>query len=138
MRRRGRCAGDVEHQVVDVAVPPVLARLVRADDRMLVVRVEMRRRVPVRRLVAAADMTTSHAETEVHPTAPHPEAVLATPARRLDRVVEVNVLARRAHCRGHAKLLSARWSSGTVPKRPARKSSMASRISSRVFITNGP
>jgi hypothetical protein len=40
--------------------------------------VEMRGRVLVRGAVAAADVTTLHAEPEVHPRAAHPQAVLAS------------------------------------------------------------
>ena len=66
---------------------------------MVVVRVEVRGGVTVRRLVAAADVTARHAEAEVHPAAAHPEAVLAPPARRRDRVSEVDVLAGDVRCR---------------------------------------
>src|SRR5947208_12456267 len=54
-----RCAVDVEREIVLVAVPPVFARFIGLDDRMAL-RMEVRGRVPIRRVVAAADVATRH------------------------------------------------------------------------------
>src|SRR6266851_1885762 len=70
-------AGRVELDLVGIAPAPVLARLERPDDRMSGL-VEMRGGVFVRGAVAAADMTTLHAEPKVHPRAAHAQAVLAS------------------------------------------------------------
>ena len=53
---RGRGAVGLEHELVGVAPPPVLARLVGADERVVGVRVEVGGGVPVRGAVAAADV----------------------------------------------------------------------------------
>src|SRR6266851_8184027 len=71
-----RPAGGLELDLVGVAPTPVFARLESPDDRMSGL-VEMRGGVLVRRAVAAADMTTLHAEPKVHPRAAHAQAVLA-------------------------------------------------------------
>jgi hypothetical protein len=47
----------------------------------------------VRRAVAAADVTAGHAESEVHPRAAHPKAVLAAVAAGCDLVDLVEMLA---------------------------------------------
>jgi len=52
-----RRAVDGEGEVVHVAVPPVLAGLVGLDERV-VLRAEVGGRMPVRRVVAAADVAT--------------------------------------------------------------------------------
>src|SRR5207253_959330 len=80
--RRGRDPGfalnpvDPEEHVVDVAPAPVLARLERADDRMLGL-VGVGGRVAVGGVVAAADVTAGEADAEVQPLAADAEAVLA-------------------------------------------------------------
>ena len=93
-----RCAVDVEREIVLVAVPPVFARFVRLDDRMAL-RMEVRGRVPIRRVVAAADVATRHAQTQVHPSTADSQAVYASVAARfhLDDLVEVGT--RLAHRR---------------------------------------
>src|SRR5436190_2707249 len=67
---------DDERDLVDVAPAPVLARLGRADDRMGGL-VEVRGRVPVRRVVAAADVPAGLAHAQMHPPAAGPQALLA-------------------------------------------------------------
>src|SRR5207237_9819349 len=68
MRRRfpGKEAEAIDHQIVGVAVRPVLSRLERLDRRMLGP-VEMLRRMLLRRRVAAAHAPAAHAQPEVDP-----------------------------------------------------------------------
>src|SRR5207248_6979592 len=84
-RRRftGKKAETVDHQVIDVAIRPVLRGLERLDDRMLRP-VEMLRRVVIRRRVAAADVTAGHAKSQMHPFAARLQALLASRAAGLD------------------------------------------------------
>src|SRR5438105_8353552 len=86
MRRRfpGKEAEAIDHQIVGVAVRPVLAGLERLDRRMLGP-VEMLRRMLIRRRVAAAHVTAAHAQPEVDPLATGLQTLLASPAARLDR-----------------------------------------------------
>src|SRR5262249_29449901 len=65
-----------ERALVDVAPHPVLARLGGADQRVGRL-VEVRGRVAVRRVVAAADLAAHEALAEVHPVAADLEALLA-------------------------------------------------------------
>ena len=81
MRGRRRGALDFEEEVIGVAPPPVLSWLVRADDGVIGILVPMRCGVPVRGLVAAADVTAVHAKAKVQPSSPHPQAILTTGAR---------------------------------------------------------
>src|SRR5262249_1144365 len=76
--------------VVDVAVRPVLARLGGADERVSRL-VEMGGGVPVRRVVAAADLPAAQAHPQVDPAAADLEALLAAEGRlrqlgHLDRI----------------------------------------------------
>src|SRR4051812_13350665 len=82
MRERRR-AVEHEGKVVHVAVPPVLAGLVRLDQWVLF-GVVVRGGVAIRRVVAAADMAAVHAHAQVHPLPTDPQAVLAAGAARLD------------------------------------------------------
>src|SRR5947209_17895219 len=66
MRGRGRGPDELEHQVVGVAVEPVLAGLVRPDDGVSR-RPEMSGGVPAGRLVAAAHVPTHLAKAQVDP-----------------------------------------------------------------------
>jgi hypothetical protein len=50
-----RCAVHGDSKIVDIAVPPILSRLVRLDD-WVVTGVEVSGRVPVWGLVAAPDV----------------------------------------------------------------------------------
>jgi len=59
-------AVDLEREIVDVAVPPVLTGLVGLDDRVIR-RVKVRGRMPVGRLVTAADVTARFAQPQVDP-----------------------------------------------------------------------
>jgi len=64
-RRRGR-ALQVERHLIEVAIPPILPRLVRPDERM-VRGLEVRGGVPTRRVVATTDVPADLAEPQVHP-----------------------------------------------------------------------
>src|SRR3954447_6736840 len=66
-----------ERELVLVAPAPLFARLERADDRVrrLVV---VRGRVPIRRVVATADVTARGADPQVEPLPAHPQAVFAS------------------------------------------------------------
>src|SRR6266481_7807458 len=81
----GKAGQAVHDEIVEVAVRPLLVWLERPDGRMAGL-VEVLRRVLVRRIVAAADVTASHAEPEVDPLVSRVEAFLAASAARLDRV----------------------------------------------------
>src|SRR5262245_61049249 len=72
--RRGR---RLEADPIDVAPVPALAGLERADDRVLR-RAVVPRRVLVLRVVAAADVSAGHAETQMHPHVACLEALLAS------------------------------------------------------------
>ena len=66
MRQGGRGALKLKHQIVDVAVVPILARFEGPDDRMADLSI-MGGGVPQRRLVAAADMPSDLAHAEMDP-----------------------------------------------------------------------
>ena len=86
--------GKHEGELVHVAPEPVLVRLDRADDGMPGPS-RMRRRMPVRRVVAAADPAAARAEAEVDPPAVDRETVLA-PGDLLGHVPELDGLQMRA------------------------------------------
>ena len=73
---RSSLRSDLEHQLVGVAPAPVLARLGRADDRVLRVLVMSRRVFPLR-VVAAADVAAGLAHPQMHPAHPERQALLA-------------------------------------------------------------
>src|SRR5205085_8666405 len=75
VRRGGRRPFDLEEELVRVAPPPVLARLVGADQRVIVVSVVVPGGVAVRRVVAAADVAAAHAHPQVNPAPAHAHAV---------------------------------------------------------------
>ena len=56
-----------EKQIIRIAIAPVFTGFERLDDRMTR-RVIMLRRVTVRRIVAASDVSADLAETEVYPS----------------------------------------------------------------------
>jgi hypothetical protein len=65
----GRCGGcvlDLERGVVEIAVPPVLARFIRSDQ-WVDGEFEVSGAVPAGRVVTAADVTAQLAGAEVHP-----------------------------------------------------------------------
>src|SRR5262249_49990791 len=78
-------AVDDERDLIDVAPAPVFAGFERADDRVRR-RVGMRGRVPVRRGVAAPDVTAHEADPEVQPLGAHLKAFLAPVDRRRELV----------------------------------------------------
>jgi hypothetical protein len=69
MRRREWRVFEFEHEVVDVAVIPVLTRFEGPDDRMANLPI-VGRGVPQRRLVTAADMAAVLTHAEVYPIPP--------------------------------------------------------------------
>ena len=73
---RGGAVAEIEHDLVDVAPAPAFRWVVAFDDRM-VRRVEMTRGVPVRRSVAASDMTARSAEAQMHPRRADLQTLLA-------------------------------------------------------------
>src|SRR5437879_650091 len=83
MGRPRRGAGELEHEVVGVAVEPVLARLVGPDDGVIGAP-GVGGGVLARRLVAAADVPADLAEAQVDPVLlAHRQAVFAPPRARL-------------------------------------------------------
>src|SRR3954451_9477980 len=68
--------GDVQGDIVDEAPGPCLARLERADDRMIGA-FGVPSRVPVRRVVAAADVPAFQADPQMEPLPAGAQAVLA-------------------------------------------------------------
>src|SRR5215216_3965117 len=84
--RRATCSClQAKHQLIDVAPAPVLARLDRADDRMIR-RTMVRRRVAPGGVVAAAYVPARLAHAQVHPAPAGDEAFLA--ARDVVRRIE--------------------------------------------------
>src|ERR1700738_1858994 len=73
---RRRTVAQIEHDLVDIAPAPALGRVVTLDDRVPCLP-EVPRRVPVRRLVAAPDMTTGPTQAQMHPRRADLEALLA-------------------------------------------------------------
>src|SRR6266536_2705154 len=82
-----------EHQVVDVTITPLLARLLRANDGVTC-GVVMLGRVLVLRRVAAPHVATGHAEPEVNPAITDAQAIFATGRTRLDgaNLIEVRTI----------------------------------------------
>src|SRR5205807_5634417 len=77
--RNPRVAGDLGDQhpdLVGVAPAPVLARLERVDQ-LVAARVVVGGRVPVRRVVAAADVAALQADAQVQPGVAGLQALLA-------------------------------------------------------------
>src|SRR5262245_5116476 len=77
VRGRRTRTRHLERQLVHVAPPPVLARLERADQRVVRL-VEVGGGVAVGRAVAAADVATGLAHPQVDPATAHAQAVLAS------------------------------------------------------------
>src|SRR5205823_1898453 len=69
----------LDEQLVGVAVAPLLARLVRADHRVVQLP-KVLRRVAVRRVVAAADVAAGETEPQVDPDAAGGQALFAAVA----------------------------------------------------------
>src|ERR1700730_3928022 len=80
VRRRRRSSFQLEEEVVGVAPPPVLARLVGADYGMAGVGPPMRWGVTARGVVPATDVPAGHAHPQVHPAAAGLQALLAAVA----------------------------------------------------------
>ena len=74
--RGGRAWHGIEHEVVDIAVTPCLARLEGAHHRMTR-RMEMLGGVAVGRVVAASDVAADEAHPKVHPACTDRETFLA-------------------------------------------------------------
>src|SRR5882757_6411452 len=73
---RRRTIAQIEHDLIDIAPAPALRRVVTLDDRVPG-RVEVPRRVPVRRVVAAPDMTAGPAQAQMYPGRVDLQALLA-------------------------------------------------------------
>src|SRR6516165_1968261 len=73
---RRRAVAQIEHDLVDIAPTPALGRVVTFDDRVPCL-LEVSRRVPVRRVVAAPDMTTAPAQPQMYPRRADLQALLA-------------------------------------------------------------
>ena len=100
--------GDDEGDLVDVAPAPVLARLGRTRNWM-VVRRSVTARMPIRRRVAATDLPAAHAHPKMHPRAADLQALLAADDRRwkgcdLDRVE----VAADSHCLSSSRRVRSR------------------------------
>src|SRR5207237_10490687 len=75
-RVRGLPVAEVEQHLVHPAPPPAFRRVIALDHRMPG-RMEMRPGMPVRAVVAAADMAADPAEPQMHPPVAGLEAFLA-------------------------------------------------------------
>src|SRR5579862_1723925 len=75
--------GQVEPSLIHVAPTPTFRRVIALDDRMASA-VEMLRGVPVRRVVAATNVTTAAAEPQMHPRRADLQALLAAERARRD------------------------------------------------------
>src|SRR6202171_5472382 len=95
MVQRGDCR-DLEHQVIGIAVQPILAWLEGLDDRVPG-GVVVFGGVASGRLVAASDMSAGHAEAQVEPSLADGQAFLATVAGRDDITYRPQVGAYRVH-----------------------------------------
>ena len=94
--RRG--AGHFEHELVDVAPPPILTWFVGLDERVAA-RMEVCSGVPIRRAVTTADVTAGHAHPQVHPLPVVVQTVLAPFAARGDvaGLVEMRAIVTLGH-----------------------------------------
>ena len=104
MGRARTFAGQLEGQVVDITPIPVFTRLEGLDERMTG-RVVMGGRVPIRRRVAAPNVSAGRASPKMNPPAAHEEAFDAAVATRLDVCYSIQMAARLSHAR-HATGLS--------------------------------
>src|ERR1700693_5406241 len=84
-----------DFRLVDIAPAPILSRFEGLDDRVPAV-VEMLPRMPMRRGVAAADVTAGQAQAQMHPPRPNSQAILAALGARDD--VADHVQMRVGHC----------------------------------------
>lgn len=73
----GRLSIQFHKDLIDIAPPPPFRRIIAFDDGVPR-RVKMLGRVPVGRVVAAADVTTRPAQTQMHPGRPKLQTFLAT------------------------------------------------------------
>jgi len=80
---RCRIIAEVEHDLVDVTPSPTFRRIVAFDDRMAGL-VEVPGCMPVRRLVAATNVTANAAKPQMHPARAQLQAVLAAACARRD------------------------------------------------------
>ncbi len=72
-----------DDNLIDITPPPMFARLVPGNDRVLRL-MEVFCRMFVLGTVATADMTAGQARAEMDPAIAHLQALLATIGRRLD------------------------------------------------------
>src|SRR5262245_45439306 len=97
--RLARLGSRLQHQVIDVAPAPVVAGIKVPDDGVLGL-VEMLRRVLAGRVVAAADVAATEAQSKMNPSPVRLEAFLAALWRaRLDVADLVEVSAVRSQAR---------------------------------------
>jgi hypothetical protein len=102
VRRREWRVFEFEHEVIDVAVVPVLTRFEGPDDRMADLLI-VASGVPQRRLVAAADMAAGLTHAEVDPIPPaEGKAVHASVAAGYD---VLDLIEMRTHVSHRLKLL---------------------------------
>ncbi|HVQ39758.1 MAG TPA: hypothetical protein VMS31_19615 [Pyrinomonadaceae bacterium] len=67
----------IEHEFIYVTPPPLLAGLERFDDGMMT-RMEVPRRMLIRRGVAATNVSAGQTDSQVQPDAANPQAVFTT------------------------------------------------------------
>ena len=85
-------AGHIQHFSIHEAPGPVFTALVGGNHRMLS-RMEVLGRVPIRRIIAAADVTTRQTQAQMHPTRPHFETFLATRTGGRNRMQMLQMIA---------------------------------------------
>jgi hypothetical protein len=112
--RQSRHSANTEEDLVHVTPPPVLARLERPHHRMIVIRFPVRGGVPIRRVVATADVPAAHAQAKMHPPAAYLQTVLAPVARRCDVFDGIEVRAGLTH-----NVVLTRWRPGYSAERAA-------------------
>src|SRR6218665_519041 len=95
-RVRGLPVAEVEHHLVHPAPAPALGRVIALDHRMARA-VEMRPRMAVRAVVAAADMAADPAEPQMHPPVAGLQTLLAAARARYDLLDQMLVRAGFGH-----------------------------------------
>ena len=93
---RCRIIAEIEKDLIDVTPAPAFGRIISLDNGMLGF-VKMRGRVPVRGLIAAANMAAGTADSQVKPRAADFEAFLAAARARPNCLNGVDVSAVLGH-----------------------------------------
>jgi hypothetical protein len=96
MRGRRWRTLELEEELIPIAPEPVLTRLEGPDDGMLG-RVEVRRRMPVRRVVATSDVAALLTDTQMDPATAGTQTVLTSFSARTDFGDRFEVRAGLAH-----------------------------------------